>query len=88
MNAFTEALSDMRAYLVSSVVPALLIFLIGLVIVRLVMEIVKKTLAKSKLEKAAHSLIKTVVKILLYGLLLLIATICALFSSPLKNLFL
>jgi small conductance mechanosensitive channel len=55
--------------MVASGVPALLILIIGLVVIRLVMEVVKKMLAKSKLEKAAHTLIKTAIQVVLYILL-------------------
>ena len=69
MNAITAALSALAAFMVASGVPALLILIIGLVVIRLVMEVVKKMLAKSKLEKAAHTLIKTAIQVVLYILL-------------------
>ncbi len=72
MNEITAALSTLFAYLVASGLPALLILVIGLVMIRLVMAIVKKTLEKSKLEKAAHTLIKTAIQVVLYILLALI----------------
>ena len=69
MNTITAALSALAAFLVASGIPALLILIIGLVVIRLVMEIAKKALAKSKLEKAAHTLIKTAIQVVLYILL-------------------
>ena len=69
MNTITAALSALAAFLVASGIPALLILIIGLVVIRLVMEITKKALAKSKLEKAAHTLIKTAIQVVLYILL-------------------
>ena len=69
MNAFTAALSALATFMVASGLPALLILLIGLVVIRMVKEIVNKALAKSKLEKAAHTLIKTAVQVVLYILL-------------------
>ena len=69
MNAVTAFLSSLAAFMVASGIPAVLILIIGLVVIRLVMEIVKKTLAKSKLEKAAHTLIKTAIQVVLYILL-------------------
>ena len=69
MNTITAALSALAAFMVASGVPALLILIIGLVVIRLVMEVVKKMLAKSKLEKAAHTLIKTAIQVVLYILL-------------------
>ena len=72
MNAFTAALSALSTFMVASGIPALLILLIGLVVIRIVKEIVNKALAKSKLEKAAHTLIKTAIQVVLYILLGLI----------------
>ena len=72
MNAFTAALSALATFMVASGIPALLILVIGLVVIRLVKEIVNKALAKSKLEKAAHTLIKTAIQVVLYILLGLI----------------
>lgn len=72
MDAIAAALSALSAFLVASVVPALLIFVVGMVVIHLIMAIVRKALAKSKLEKAAHSLIKTAVNTVLYGVLILI----------------
>ena len=54
--------------------PTLLVIL-GVLLVRLIMKIVTKTLEKTKLEKAAHSLILSVVNVALYIILgLIIAT--------------
>ena len=69
MNVFTAALSALAAFLVASGIPAVLILVIGLVVIRLVKEFVNKALAKSKLEKAAHTLIKTAIQVVLYILL-------------------
>lgn len=51
----------------------LVIVVVGLLVCRLVMSFVRRALNKSKLEKAAHSLICSVVRVVLYGLLILIA---------------
>ncbi len=51
----------------------LFVFVAGLILVRIIMGIVNRLLEKSKLEKAAHSLIKTLVKtvlLVLFGLIL------------------
>ena len=45
---------------------------IGLLVIRIAMTVVKKLLEKTKLEKAAHGLIKSVVRVVLYVLLGLI----------------
>lgn len=59
--------------LTSRIVPFLFIMVAGILIIKIVMRIVKKALEKSHLEKAAHSLIKSLVRTALYLLLGLIA---------------
>ena len=54
------------------VFPALIIAVAGVLIIRIIMVIVKKALKKSKLEKAAHSLIKSLTRVVLWILLALI----------------
>ena len=54
------------------VFPALIIAVLGILIIRIIMVIVKKALEKSKLEKAAHSLIKSLTRVVLWILLALI----------------
>lgn len=58
-------LSDGAGKLVS----ALLILVCGIVVIRIVMTILNKFLDSSKLEKAAHTLIKSLTRVLLYLLL-------------------
>ncbi len=53
----------------TSVVPAALILVIGLLAIRLVMALVQKLLDGTKLEKAAHSLVKSAARVVLYVLL-------------------
>ena len=61
--------------LTASLIPAVMILIIGIVIIKLANKIVKTALAKTKLEKAAHSLIISVVNVALYIILgLIIAT--------------
>ena len=57
-------LASISHFALHTILPPLLIFVVGLV---------KKLLAKSKLEKAAHSLIRTAISTVLYILLALIA---------------
>ena len=72
---FENIMSAMMTLLTVSVVPAILILVIGIVIIKLVNKIVKTALDKTKLEKAAHSLIISVVNVALYIVLgLIIAT--------------
>ena len=53
----------------ANVLPSLLLVVIGLLVVAILRKIVKALLEKSKLEKAAHSLINSVVSVALYLLL-------------------
>lgn len=56
----------------SAVLPALIIGVIGILIVRLLLALVQKALEKSKLEKAAHKLVRSLLQAVLYALLCLI----------------
>ena len=56
----------------TNIVPALVFFVIGLLAIRIVMALVNKLLEKTKLEKAAHGLIKSVARVVLFVLLGLI----------------
>lgn len=67
-NGWLETLGNFALH---TLLPAGLIFVIGVVLIRAIMGIVKKVLANSKLEKAAHSLIKTAISAVLYILLAL-----------------
>lgn len=58
---------------VEKIVPFTLILVAGIVLIKIIMNIITKALEKSKLEKAAHSLIKSLVRVVLYLLLGLIA---------------
>ncbi len=53
-------------------VSGLLVLLAGIVVIRIVMTVLRKCLEKSKLEKAAHTLIKSVARVAMYLLLGLI----------------
>ncbi|MBP3674346.1 MAG: mechanosensitive ion channel [Oscillospiraceae bacterium] len=57
---------------VDKLLPAVLILVIGILVIRIVMTILRRALDASKLEKAAHSLIKSLVSVVLYLLLGLI----------------
>lgn len=56
----------------SKFLPCIVILAVGLLAIHVVMDIIKKALEKSKLEKAAHSLIKSVASVVMYALLGLI----------------
>ena len=55
------------------ILPFLFIMIAGILIIKIILKIVNKALEKSKLEKAAHSLIKSLTRAVLYLLLGLIA---------------
>jgi small conductance mechanosensitive channel len=59
-------------FLSGNALPALLILVVGILVVRILLGIVSKALNRSKLEKAAFTLIKAVLRVVLYGLLMLI----------------
>lgn len=66
---FYEMWSLAMAFTTATLLPALLLLVVGILVIRFVMNIVQKLLDKSKLEKAAHSLIKSLVRVVLYLLL-------------------
>ena len=68
MKEFLASLLPLGGVLLKAVIVAL----VGLVLIRLVMQVLEKLLEKTKLEKAAYSLLKTLVKTVLYILLGLI----------------
>ena len=55
----------------NNLLSAVLVLVIGLLVIRVVMSLVKKALEKSKLEKAAHTLILSLSRVALYVLLAL-----------------
>ena len=59
--------------LISNVLPFVLILVIGVIAIRAIMKIVNSMLEKSKLEKAAHGLIRSLLQAALYLVLGLIA---------------
>ena len=74
-NWFEMLLATAATALTASLIPAVLILVIGIVIIKLVNKLVKAALDKTKLEKAAHSLIISVVNVALYIILgLIVAT--------------
>lgn len=61
--------------LAARLVPAVILLVIGILVIRIVVKIVTTTLEKTKLEKAAHSLILSVTRVALYVILgLMVAT--------------
>ena len=65
-------LQSFAATALNRFLPALILLVAGLLVIRIVMGIVQKFLDAGKLEKAAHTLIKTLIRTVLYLLLGLI----------------
>lgn len=72
MDVILSWMTMAGTYLVANILPAVLIACVGILLIYVVMNLLTKLLEKSKLEKVAHNLIKTVVKVVLYVLLALI----------------
>lgn len=72
MEAIINWFNSLGANVLSKLLPFVLIVVAGLIIIRIVMTIVVKALEKSKLEKAAHSLISSLAKAAMYILLAII----------------
>lgn len=60
-------------YFTNTLLPVVLTVLIGIYIVRVILKLLSRALERSKLEHAAHSLIKSLVRVVLYLLLGLMA---------------
>lgn len=73
----TEFFEELRTWLpdvaLNRILPTLIILVAGMLLIRLIMTIAQKSLVKTKLEKAAHSLILSMLRVVLYILLALIA---------------
>ena len=68
-------MEKVMTYLTDTALPALIVLVAGIFAIRIVNKIITTTLNKSKLEKAAHSLILSVANVTLYILLgLIVAT--------------
>lgn len=71
MTYYYEMLSLMGSVAVQGILKALISLVIGILAIRIAMSLVKKALEKSKLEKAAHTLILNILNVTLYVLLFL-----------------
>lgn len=72
MNVILTWLSVAGTFLLSKALPMVALAAVGVLVVQVVLKTVKKVLEKSKLEKAAHTLIITACQVVLYILLALI----------------
>ena len=68
---FVEWLTPVGQFTVSKVMPMVALLAVGILAIHIVMKLVRKMLEKSKLEKAAHTLLLTACQIVLYVLLAL-----------------
>jgi small conductance mechanosensitive channel len=73
LQKFLDWLPGFGLTAIGRIIPFILILLVGLIVTRIITTIVNKALSKSKLEKAAHGLIKSLVRAVLFLLLGLIA---------------
>ena len=69
INAFSLWLETVLASVLGMGLPALILLVLGLLVIRAILNIIQKLLNKSKLEKAAHSLIRNLARAALYLLL-------------------
>lgn len=72
MSGVFSWLSMAGTFLLANILPAVIIAVVGILLIQFLLKLVDKFLAKSKLEVAAHKLIKNVIKVVAYVLLLLI----------------
>ena len=73
LTPIVDWFNSLGASALSRLLSFLLIMLAGMIVIRIVNVIIKRALAKSNLEKAAHSLIRSVANTVMYVLLALIA---------------
>lgn len=69
-------LNSLWGFATGRALPAIVILAVGILAIRIVMKLIKKMLEKSKLEKTAHNLLRTLVRTVLYVLLVLTAASC------------
>ncbi len=69
MNAFSLWLEGLIATALHSFLPSILLLVIGLLVIRIIMAIIQKFLNATHLEKAAHTLVKSLARAVLYLLL-------------------
>jgi len=72
MNVIMSWLSLAGTFALSKLLPMVAVAALGVLVIQVVLKTVKKVLKKSKLEKAAHTLIITACQVVLYILLALI----------------
>ena len=71
LEKMTEWFTAVGKYALDKLLPMTILAALGILVVQLVLKVVRRFLEKSKLEKAAHTLIITVCQVVLYVLLAL-----------------
>lgn len=71
MPVINEVMTMLSSAAVGGILNALITLIVGILAIRVVMNVLKKALAKSRLEKAAHSLILSIAQVSMYVLLFL-----------------
>ncbi len=71
LTALQTLLATLGSFTLHTLLPAVILAVIGLLLIQLLLKIVSDILGKSKLEKAAHSLIKSAIRVVCYVLLAL-----------------
>ena len=69
-------LNSLWGFATGRALPAIIIVVVGVLAIRIIMKIVNKTMEKSKVEKTAYNLLRTLFRTVLYVLLGLIAASC------------
>ena len=72
LEMLRDWLTSLGNFTLDRVAPALVLLIVGIIAIRIITYIVKKALERSAMEKIAHTLIKSAVRIVLYLLLGLI----------------
>ena len=72
INAIKSWLGSLGNFALDRVVPSLVLLVAGIIVIRIITQVVKKILERSNMEKAAHTLIRSAIRIVLYLLLALI----------------
>lgn len=72
MESLKNFLNSMGGYVLSAIFPAVILFALGSIVIHTLLRIVKLALDRSKLDKTAHKLIRSLLRTVLYVLLALI----------------
>lgn len=71
-QAVQDFLRTLGSLALGTILPVIILLVVGILVIRLVMKLISAALEKTKLEKTAYGLIKSVLRTVLYALLALI----------------